>query len=387
MQHELSFEQHLGIEQELDFSPQATKHNEWTQFPETQSRILEDRKPILDEPFQVHNRILIGPSGVGKSTIAAQWARFNENDSVFRHQLEEQTGSLRKVLGVHVSLSQALLQATEVEAAIPKTAATEKHRKRASELIADAVETVDTAFAGDPEFTVITFVDLVGITESDLGTSVVSHFAQHPRTRFIAPTPNGAIERQGMELRDYVREHENDAALDVWLRQERQVITGTRFRGNARELVESSGTREAWERHWRDIYDQLTQKTKLLDPDQKSFEQFLADDDLRFRLYEDWLPQRLTELGVHVDEVIGTDRDDQNAPSRFAIVPNPRVPGELHTHFNRMYERKRQRKHHFPLSLLGPDQKEQIFDANAILTAMGMERHSQSTTIFPSQTP
>jgi hypothetical protein len=376
MQHEFFLEHNLGMEQELDFSPRATKDNEWTQFPESQSHILEDRELILDEPLQVHKRILVGSSGLGKSTIAAHWARFYENDSTFRKKLKDKTGRDRKVMGVHISFSQALLQATEVEKGIAKTEAAEADRERASALITEGTEMLDSAFAGDPEFTVITFVDLVGITESDLGTSVVSHFAKSPRTRFIAPAPNGAIERQGMELRDYVREHENDESLDTWLRLERHVITGTRFKGHARELVESSGTRDAWERHWRDIYTQLTQKTNLLDPDRLSLEEFLANDDLRFRLYEDWLPQRLRELGV-----------DTTDPDRFTFVPNPQVPDELHTHFNRMYERNRKRKHHFPLTLLGSDQEGRTLDADTILDAMGMKRRSQSTTIFPSQTP
>lgn len=373
MGNELGIHPELAMELKPEFSAAATKDNEWTQFPETQEHILEDRESIAKEPLQVHNRILVGPSGLGKSTIAAQWARFNERDTKFREQLAERTGMPRTVLGIHISLSQALLQATEVEAGIAKTDATEAHRRRASALIIEAAEALDTAFASDPEFTVITFVDLVGITGSDLGTSVVSHFAQSPRTRFIAPIPNEAIERQGMELRDYVREHENDAALDKWLRKEQRVITGTRFRGNARELVESSGTREAWERHWRDIYAQLTQDLKFLDPTQKSFEQFLASDDLRFRLYQDWLPVRLKELGVDTDD-----------PDRFTFVPNPRVPGELHTHFNRMYERSRRRKHQFPLNLLESEQKGKALDADTILEAMGMERHTQPTTIFPS---
>lgn len=153
---------------------------------------------------------------MGKTTIAAQLARVNENDETLARALSHAAGSPRRVLGIHFSLSEALKQATSEEG-LPKEAADERHRQRASELIIQGVDITRTLFTGHPpSLTVIIFVDVVGITQSDLGTTAVAHLARYEkqrpgevqqkgesttvRVRFFAPEPNEFVKRGNKKI-------------------------------------------------------------------------------------------------------------------------------------------------------------------------------------------
>ncbi|GIW61502.1 MAG: hypothetical protein KatS3mg089_0354 [Patescibacteria group bacterium] len=71
------------------------RNNEWAHIAETQELIREDREYLLAAPTAVHTRVFVGHSVMGKTTIAAQWARVNENDETFARALSHAAGSPR----------------------------------------------------------------------------------------------------------------------------------------------------------------------------------------------------------------------------------------------------------------------------------------------------
>lgn len=370
--------------QELNISAHALRNNEWAHIAETQELIREDREYILAAPTAVHTRVFVGPSVMGKTTIAAQWARVNENDETFARALSRAAGSPRRVLGIHFSLSEALKQATSEEG-LPKEAADERHRQRASELITQGVDITRKLFTGHPTLTVIVFVDVVGITQSDLGTTAVAHLARGEKqrheeanrkgesttvlVRFFAPEPNEFVEREGLDLRDKIRliaQQEDLRNVDE-IFKEKRVYPGRRFKGKEELFVKSCGMREAWERHWRDIYQQLI-TTGYVDPRETDIAAFLADSFVqrsnRFSAYISWLPERLEELGV-----------ESTNPDYFRFLPNIFIQDGIHTHFTRLYQEETQKEkrvanHHFPLYLLGADNN--AIKEKELLTEMGI---------------
>ncbi len=383
----LAFIGEMQQRQELNISAHALRNNEWAHIPETQELIREDREYILAEPTAVHTRVLVGPSVTGKTTIAAQWARVNENDETFVRALSNAARSPRRVLGIHFSLSEALKQAT-AEEGLQKEAAEERHRQRASELIIQGVDITQRLFTGHPNFTVITFVDVVGITQSDLGTSAVTYLADYEkkrqeeaqkigeatnvRVRFFAPEPNELVEREGLDLREQIRliaQQKNLGNVDE-IFKEKRVYPGRKFKGEEELFVKSCGMREAWERQWKDIYQQLITKG-YIDPRETDFSTFLSDSSVqiakRHWAYLSWLPERMEELGIE-----SANQD------YFRFLPNIFIQGGLHTHFSRLYQEqkksqsKRKVMHHFPLHLLGSNSDTSIIKEEELLAEMGI---------------
>lgn len=109
--------------------------------------------------------------------------------------------------------------------------------------------------------------------------------------------------------------------------------------------------RKAWERHWKDIYQQLI-TVGYIDPRETNIAAFLADNFVqrsnRFSAYIAWLPERLRELGIESTKF-----------DYFRFLPNIFIQDGIHTHVTRLYQEKQRGKkavnHHFPLHLLASD--------------------------------
>ncbi|GIW61503.1 MAG: hypothetical protein KatS3mg089_0355 [Patescibacteria group bacterium] len=177
------------------------------------------------------------------------------------------------------------------------------------------------------------------------------------------------MEREGLDLRDKIRliaQQEDLGNVDE-IFKEKRVYPGRRFKGKEELFVKSCGMREAWERHWRDIYQQLI-TTGYIDPRETDIAAFLADSFVQrsnlFSAYISWLPERLEELGV-----------ESANPDYFRFLPNIFIQDGIHTHFTRLYQEETQKErrvvnHHFPLHLLGADNN--AIKEEELLTEMGI---------------
>jgi hypothetical protein len=328
--------------------PVALKDNEWSKSHEAQEIIWDDQEKILADPYTVHVRILVGPSDTGKTTIATHMARTNEMDPAFANVLKTTTNNPKQeFLGVHLSLSHGLNEISQ-RTGIPKRSLQEEHREQASALISKAVAVSQRLFSHHQRYTVGMYVDVVGFTQSDLGTSVVKKYANEEHVRIFAPDPNADAEDKGRRVRKYAAEHATDQDVDAKIEEE-GIIPGRKFEGNAKPFVESCGNEDAWKRHWTDIYDEVTKNpayntiAEMFLHTQPSLEEFLSDQSLRFTVYREYLPKRLEELQAPVDG------------DRVMIINNDEQLEEVHIHFDRVYgeeDEKDGRKHRFPLELI-----------------------------------
>lgn len=190
----------------------------------------------------MHKRIFVGPSAIGKSVIFGQWARANERSFRF-HQLlpRGEDGKKKKFLSLHVSLSQGIGQAAR-EAGLSKSEAAkhEEFRILGTQRMIEAVHVFDRAFTDNPDYNAEISVDTVGITQSDLGRSLISTFADDPTARFFGVMPEGIIEERGLALREGVAESTDDPrrVFDAL-----QVDPGATLEGHTDEFVQSHGTR------------------------------------------------------------------------------------------------------------------------------------------------
>lgn len=93
-------------------------------------------------------------------------------------------------------------------------------------------------------------------------------------------------------------------------------------------------------------------------------ETFLGEAQTRYRMYEHWLPGRMSELGVASED-----------SERFEIVQNPYIGDGLHIHFGRMYGKETRtpggKRRHFPMDLLDPQKKSSEITADMILESIG----------------
>jgi hypothetical protein len=240
----------------------------------------------------------------------------------------------------------------------------------------EAIDTLERAFAHKKSFTVVAYVDTVGLTQSESGTETVRHFARHPRARFFLPRPNAGIEFNGLEVRDYMAEHVDDPKIDEWL-QDQNIVSGTELQGRVTKFTESCGTREHWRNHWKDIYAQMWQNFSPIQEYKDDFELFLQTYEHRYRMYEAWVPQRLRELGIDTDD-----------PTKVAWFPMIWRSKKYNTHFDRMYEdvervqRDAKEVRQFPLQLLDPLTRRVSYTAEEILEALGRPRKVTNGVIY-----
>lgn len=347
--------------------PSLGKQAEWLNDPEAQAFFKKDQASILQNPYAVHVRFILSPSNFGKTMIAAQMAWANENDPEFNRQLQEKTQAGRKFLGIHVSLSHALELVAE-KAHISKKDINEDQRKIASGLMIKSVLVARHLFSSHPSYTVGMYIDTVGITESDLGTSAVRSLRGDPYTRVFVPQPYGVAETRSRRVRQDIAEHTKDQTVDPWLEQEKGIVTGTIFGGNAEALILSSGDESAWKRHWQDIFKQVNNNPLYEDVKREYLktspteEQYMSDQALRMSLYKDFIPLRLHELGFDGE--------------RAVWVPNQKELSEVHTHFSRLYgktsEDPETTRHRFPLKRIANKRKPKEYMYEEFAQIMGL---------------
>lgn len=344
-----------------EITVKEVKGNEWVaRFPEY---ILRDRQHILTHPGRVHKRIFVGPSAIGKSVVSAQWGGANERSFRFQQLLPHgKDGKRKDYLSLHVSLSQGIGEAAH-EAGLSKSEAAkyEKFRVLGTQRMIEAVEAFDQAFTDHPDYHAEISIDTVGITKSDLGTSLVQRFADDPTVRFFGIIPWEVIEQKGLALREGVAESADDPRRVF---EALKVDPGATLEGHTDEFVESHGTREAWRRHWTDIFAQMQGMEGFEAYSVDDLQTFLDTPQVRYRMYEHWLPGRMAELGV-----------DSTDPAKFEIVQNPYIGDGLHIHFGRMYGKETRapgkKRRHFPMHLLDPKTRTSDISAAIILDAIG----------------
>jgi hypothetical protein len=342
----------------------VTEDTEWSQSPESQGFIIDDRQYLFADPHAFHIRLLVGPSDVGKTTIATHMARTNEKDGEFAAQLQVAADNpSQQYLGLHLSLSHAMNEVSR-RTGIPKSDLGEEHREEASALMLQTIRVAQQAFSERPDITVELFVDTVGLTESNLGTSVVTSLVHEENVRVFIPDPNEEVEEKGRGIRRYVASHMDDPNLDVWLEEQGQ-YHGRGFAGDASALVASAGNDAMWKRHWTDIYNQATSTypdvAEMFLHAGETLEQFLEDFDLRRNVYHEIAERRFKDLGLHITgDRISWVNNDQSLT--------------VHTHYDRVYgdDEKEGKRHQLPLSLVDGERPSSTYTYNELAGSMGL---------------
>lgn len=348
---ELSMVMAPQTEQELiaGISQEALEDNEYVQdHPEY---ILEQRDFALRHPGEVPIVFFLGPSSVAKTTQSSNWGRADEMDKPYKAKLQRSPNGKVKPNYVFTVSTGGLLTAAAHEAGFKKKADVvmdEEFRVRGTQIGIDAVTKVRELFTNNPNYNASIFVDIVGLTEMDLGTSMVRALAKDPMVRFMVPELNAQIEAEGLGLRTEVAANP-DQVDSIFSRH--LVNPGVPLNGRAEDYVESCGDMGAWVRHWKDIFEQM----QRLNPDMAlvPLERFLQSFSFRKQAYDEWVPLRLSELGVAAEEKGKVTR------TKNEYIPNMETGRKLHTHFDRMSIYRvaggGNKKRHLPLHLFTGD--------------------------------
>ncbi len=342
-------------------------NNELGRVPDIEKVIRADQAIMLEHPSRVHLRFFVGPSGIGKTTLAGQMAEINESDAQFSRELRRQTRiSDYHFRVVHFSLSMALNWAAEALEK-EKRDLNEDDRRLASNLLIDEILRTQASYymRRQKNFALGLYVDVVGLTESDLGRRALQMYADQRHTRVFAIKPDDEIESKAMRIRGYLKEHANDPNfnIDEWLLSQ-GIHAGTIVHNREKVVNDSWGDEMAFRRHWADFIKQgllkypgktaihlkATNLRFLFEPgvniagldlvNHPEFITFLKrHPGSRHSFYtEVFVPSRMRELGVDfTDEGDDVADEDKNYSAKGIWVPNTEPFDNIHTHFARFY--------------------------------------------------
>lgn len=370
--HEMSNHQELS---ESTIPQSALHENETAQAPEMQGIIRQDEILIIDNPFAVHTRFLLGPSNSGKSVLGSHMLRVQENDPDFLEALQKATHNpQRRFEGFHLSLSQTLSVIAEKYGVSNKRDLTEEQRAECSQIMLRAVALMNRAFENDEMITAEFMIDTVGITEQDLGKTAIAALAQSDTTRFFLPEQTAHAENKGRKIRNTLAENPYNPDVDTLLAKE-GIVTDVEFQGDATPLIASSGNEAAWRRHWEDIYQQVKKNIGIVNSHNLrslSLDDWMENQPLRHSVYRDFVYDRMEELGAPFE----TDEKGIIKPrSKTILLPNNENLDTIHYPWGRMYGQTSDqdaRDHQFPLELLLEDRPVEEYTKEEIRQVMGI---------------
>jgi hypothetical protein len=367
MEYEMRQTFHQLMEMRLD--PAATREAEWAK--QSEQFIRDDQLLMLASPYAVHERVIIGPSNSGKTQISDHISQTHMQDPDFLNILQMETANeKRRYLPIRFSLGEGLDYVMKRKGKV-KQDAQESDREEVSQLMNHGIEVVREAFRDHPIYTVEEIVEVVGVTKSDLGTSVVSEAMKRPNTKIIIPKPNAQIEDKGRELRNKSLTADDESFAEF--ARSKGVIFDSKEHNAAQQVVRISGMDEAWRRQWMDICDQI-QKSEYVNMVNSlpNREAFLAAEfqQMRHFAYWLWLPIRLQQLA----------KDPVMVHHVMVKVENEYID-EIHYHVDKVADVEG-----FPFSILESGKKS--YSAEEILDAMPrmqewLGKHENPEAVIP----